>query len=175
MVTHPFPALQPERPGELARMLFLDVWSGDSIKAVSSGLLLPIVPLPLSVKILGERVLAPRFPIYSQMSISPSAAANGKGYWNTKSKEKENKTLISLDNEIIYWVWNGLVCKCHMKKKSIRTSLKLWIFQVLLIAKGRVERPCPCGSCTLLWGPLICSCHLILGWYVSNILFETYM
>ena len=53
MVTHPFPALQPERPGELARRLFLDVWSGDSIKAVSSGLLLPIVPLPLSVKILG--------------------------------------------------------------------------------------------------------------------------
>lgn len=74
----PFPALQPERPGELAGRLFLDVWSGDSIKAVSSGVLLPIGPLPLSVKILGKRVLAHRFPIYSRMSISPSAAANGK-------------------------------------------------------------------------------------------------
>ena len=74
MATLPFPALQPECPGELARRLFLDVWSGDSIKAVSSGLLLPIGPLPLSVKILGKRVLAPRFPIYSRMSISSSAA-----------------------------------------------------------------------------------------------------
>lgn len=80
VVILPFPALHPERPGELACRLFLDVWSGDSIKAVSSGLLLPIVPLPLSVKILGERVLAPRFPIYNRMSISPSAAANGKSY-----------------------------------------------------------------------------------------------
>ena len=80
MVTlDPFPALQPERLGELAHRLFLDVWSGDSIKAVCSGLL-PVGPLPLSVKIFGKRVLAPRFPIYSRMLISPSAVANGKSY-----------------------------------------------------------------------------------------------
>ena len=142
----PFPALQPERLRELAHRLFLDLWSGDSIKAVSSGLL-PIGPLLLSVKILGKRVLAPRFPIYSRMLISPLAVANGKSYWNTKSEEKENKTPITLDNEIIYCAWNGLVCKCHMKKKFIRTSLKLWIFKVLLIAKERVF---PCEGPT--WG-----------------------
>ena len=57
MVTLPYPASQPECPGELACRLFLDVWSVDSIKAVSGGLLLPIGPLPLSVKILGTSLL----------------------------------------------------------------------------------------------------------------------
>lgn len=75
MVTLPYPASQPECPGELACRLFLDVWSVDSIKAISGGLLLPIGPLPLSVKILGTPS-----PSYSHMSIPPSAGANGRSY-----------------------------------------------------------------------------------------------
>lgn len=145
MVTHPFPVLQPERPGELARRLFLDVWSGDSIKAVSSGLLLPIVPLPLSVKILGERVLAPRFPIYSQMSISPSAAANGKGYWNTKSKEKENKTLNSI--QFFIPTIQDIYKRVHSRKNPVWSKNEGGVQAPLLDLQRTVKDWCDVTQC----------------------------